>query len=64
MRRVLAEQSEELCLMVYLCCVDELAVDQVAAVVGRSRKTLGKRVGAFLEGARATLSADPVDGGS
>lgn len=63
-RRVLAEQSEELRLMVYLRCVDELTVDEVAAVVGRSRKTVGKRVGAFLEGARVTLSADSVEGGA
>lgn len=56
--RLLAEQSEELRLMVYLRCVDELTVDEVAAVVGRSRKTVGKHVSAFLAGARATLSED------
>ena len=44
--------------MVYLRCVDELTVDEVAAVVGRSRKTVGKHVGAFLAGARSALTAD------
>lgn len=57
--RLLAEQSEELRLMVYLRCVDELTVDEVAAIVGRSRKTVGKRVSAFLEGARGALRAEP-----
>lgn len=57
--RLLAEQSEELRLMVYLRCVDELTTDEVATIVGRSRKTVGKHVSAFLAGARSTLSGEP-----
>jgi RNA polymerase sigma-70 factor, ECF subfamily len=56
---LLAEQSEEVRLMVYLRCVDELTVDEVATVVGLSRKTVSKHVSAFLAGARSTLTADP-----
>ncbi len=54
--RLLAEQSEELRLMVYLRCVDELTVEEVGVIVGRSRKTVGKRVAEFLAGARSVLS--------
>ncbi len=60
--RLLAEQPEEVRLMVYLRCVDELTVDEVASVVGRSRKTVGKHVGVFLAGARSALAAGPTEG--
>lgn len=62
--RLLAAQPDELQLMVYLRCIDELTVDEVAAVVGRSRKTVGKRVNQFLEAARFALSADFAGGSS
>jgi RNA polymerase sigma-70 factor (ECF subfamily) len=58
LNRLLAEQSEELRLMVYLRCVDELTMDEVAAVVGRSRKTVGKQVNSFLLGARLSLGGE------
>jgi len=61
-RRLLEEQSEELRLMVYLRCVDGLTVDEVSAVVGRSRKTVGKHVNLFLETARRALGSTPVEG--
>jgi RNA polymerase sigma-70 factor, ECF subfamily len=63
LRRLLEEQSDELRLMVYLRCVDELTVDEVAAVVGRSRKTVGKHVSQFLQTARVILGPS-VAGGS
>lgn len=62
--RLLSEQSEELRLMVYLRCVDELTADEVATVVGRSRKTVGKHVSAFLAGARLSLSDEPTGSAS
>ena len=60
LRRLLEAQSDELQLMVYLRCVDELTVDEVSAVVGRSRKTVGKHVNLFLQSARATLGWAPT----
>ncbi len=61
LNRLLNEQSEELRLMVYLRCVDELTVDEVARVVGRSRKTVGKHVNVFLQSARSAFGADTVE---
>jgi len=55
LQRLLAVESDDLRLMVYLRCVDELTVDEVATVVGLSRKTVGKRVNLFLEAARGAL---------
>jgi RNA polymerase sigma-70 factor, ECF subfamily len=56
--RLLDRQSDELRLMVYLRYVDEMTMDEVADLVGYSRKTVGQRVQDFLASARAQLVAE------
>jgi RNA polymerase sigma-70 factor (ECF subfamily) len=53
--RLLDHQPEEVRLMVYLRCVDEMTMDEVAEIVGYSRKTVSQKVSDFLTAARAQL---------
>ena len=53
--QLIQEQPEETRLMLFLRYVDGLTMEEVASVVGRSRKTVAERVKEFVSGARADL---------
>jgi RNA polymerase sigma-70 factor (ECF subfamily) len=53
----LERQPEDVRLIVYLRYVDEMTMEEVAEVVGYSRKTVAQRVEAFLASARRELEA-------
>jgi RNA polymerase sigma-70 factor, ECF subfamily len=53
--RLLDQQPEETRLIVYLRFVDDLTMDEVAELVGYSRKTVGQRIQQFLSWAREQL---------
>lgn len=55
LERLLAVESNELRLMLYCRYVDDLSLEEVALVVGRSRKTVAYHIETFLEQARARL---------
>jgi RNA polymerase sigma-70 factor (ECF subfamily) len=54
----LERQPEEVRLIVYLRYVDEMTLEEVAAVVGYSRKTVAQRVQEFLAAAREQLRGE------
>ena len=56
--RLLDQQPDELRLMLYLRFVDEMTMEEVADLVGYSRKTVGQRVQDFLARARDQLVAE------
>jgi RNA polymerase sigma-70 factor (ECF subfamily) len=53
-------ESSELRLIVYCRYVDDMNLDEVAEVVGRSRKTVSNHLKAFLEQARERLQPGDV----
>jgi RNA polymerase sigma-70 factor (ECF subfamily) len=53
------DQPEETRLMLFLRYVDGLSMQEVAEIVGRSRKTVAERVKAFVEAARIDLAMEP-----
>jgi len=55
---LLEGESDETRLMVYLHYIDGLTMDEVAEAIGYSRKTVSRRVNAFLAGAREQLAAE------
>jgi RNA polymerase sigma-70 factor (ECF subfamily) len=57
---LLERQSEEVRLILYLRFVDEMTMEEVAEVVGYSRKTVSQKVHEFLTSARRELEAAGV----
>jgi RNA polymerase sigma-70 factor (ECF subfamily) len=55
---LLQRQPEDVRLIVYLRYVDEMTMEEVAQVVGYSRKTVAQRVEEFLRSARHELEAE------
>jgi RNA polymerase sigma-70 factor (ECF subfamily) len=53
-------QPEDVRLIVYLRYVDEMTMEEVAQIVGYSRKTVAQRVEDFLASARQELRAEGV----
>jgi len=56
--KLLERQPDEVRLIVYLRYVDEMTMDEVAEIVGYSRKTVAHRVQDFLASARRELSGE------
>jgi RNA polymerase sigma-70 factor (ECF subfamily) len=56
--RLLDREPEDVRLMVYLRYVDGMTMEEVAEIVGYSRKTVSQRVQDFLSSARAELLAE------
>lgn len=56
--KLLERQPQEVQLIVYLRYVDEMTMEEVAEVVGYSRKTVAQRVQEFLASARRELKAE------
>lgn len=56
--RLIQDESEETRLMVYPRYVDGLNLEEVAQVVGRSRKTVAQRLSEFVDAARAELDLE------
>jgi RNA polymerase sigma-70 factor (ECF subfamily) len=56
--KLLDGEPDDVRLMVYLHYVDGMTMDEVADVVGFSRKTVSRRVHGFLASARAHLAAE------
>lgn len=57
LEHLLAVESNELRLMLYCRYVDDLSLEEVALVVGRTRKTVAQHIQTFLEQARARLAS-------
>jgi len=57
---LLERQPEDVRLIVYLRFVDDLTMDEVAQIVGYSRKTVSQRVQEFLASARTQLRSEGV----
>jgi len=55
---LLEGEPEDTRLMVYLHYIDGLTMDEVAAAIGLSRKTVSRRVNEFLASARAQFVAE------
>lgn len=55
LRRLLDVESDELRLITYCRYVDEMSLEEIAEVVGRSRKTVSHRLQSFVEQARLEL---------
>ncbi|HMJ51098.1 MAG TPA: sigma-70 family RNA polymerase sigma factor [Polyangiaceae bacterium] len=58
LRALLERQPEDVRLIVYLRYVDEMTMEEVAEIVGYSRRTVSQRVHEFLEAARQQLQAE------
>jgi RNA polymerase sigma-70 factor, ECF subfamily len=56
--KLLDGESDDVRLMVYLHYVDGMTLDEVADVVGYSRKTVSRRVHGFLATARAYIASE------
>ena len=56
--RLIHDESEETRLMVYLRYIDGLNLEEVAQVVGRSRKTVAQRLSEFVDAARVELDLE------
>lgn len=56
--KLLDSESDDVRLMIYLHYVDGMTLDEVAEVVGYSRKTVSRRVNGFLTSARAYLASE------
>jgi RNA polymerase sigma-70 factor, ECF subfamily len=58
--RLLDGQTDDVRLIVYLRLVDGMTMEEVAALVGHSRKTVSQRMQTFLDAARSSLRREAV----